>query len=487
MSPLIRHGLINAAALTALLIGFFAWSDRSDLASMRARTALEEQARVDVALVALEAEVKNVAAMALTLAASSSVRDHVKGIGTESAAGDFFIQMRHHPRLLQLRVLDDLGNETLRVNQIDGKPVVAPSEQLQPKANQYYVQESRALAPAEVYLSRLDLNMERGVVEQPERLVWRAVTPVGDDGSSVVVNANGQMLLSLLRDVRLLNGDEAPAWAAGQGQVWAGGLRTWAELNLFGRRMVLLAEHPSPRRGALLSLAAPTWVIFMLFAGLMAWMQANRADNLARLQSMNALLMQSREEERREVARWLHDELGQRVTAIALHLSRGAAASDPSIRGDALSSARHAVDTVLGRLHLLANELRTPVLDDLGLQAALQELVQGVGVTIEADVRVDAHVLPRLAEQAYRIVEEAIRNAERHAECNKVTVKVVTTKASLVLDVADDGKGLSLHHADGLGLMGLRERVAAMGGTLALTSRLGAGTRIEVCLPLGPV
>lgn len=482
----LSYALANAVVLTlawALLAG---WSLSRDREARRAQLETAQAGRVAAATEGLAAELEGLAAVARSLAGSSGVVAFL-GDGDRSAVEhDFAAHVRHHTGLTQVRLVGAAGQELVRVNGgLDGPEVVAPSE-LQEKGHRYYVQESRALIPGEVYLSRLDLNMEWGQVAAPAARVLRVVTRTAEGGPWVVLNADGEGLVQRLAGVSLSNEDEVPEWARGSGQRWNGELRTWATHEALGRRLTLVARAeasgvaPSPGPSVLLSV----WVILLGVATVLGALQASRTQAHARLRELGGELMRAHEAERRRVARWLHDELGQQATAVALQIDRGVGAADPARRSEALVRAREGADAILKRLGSLGRELRTPVLDDLGLTEALEELAREQAVAVELELELPDDLPADVALQAYRIVQEALRNAVRHARCGRVRVSISVSGRELSVRVQDDGTGALTPRAAGLGMRGMRERAELLGGGLEVHGTSGEGTVVLARLPL---
>ena len=484
----LRHGILNGLVVSVLLLAVVVGSLRLDRIGERARLEAREQLAVEAGMAVLETEVEDLAAIARTLAGSSGVRAFLSTRDRDDVESDFTALIRHHRRVSQVRLLDDRGREQVRVQRGPQGVEVVGGADLQGKADRYYVQESRDLAPGEVYLSRLDLNVENGVVEEPAHPVLRVVTAT-DSGSYVVLNADGTALVGRLSGVQMLVDDQVPGWATGDGQIWEGELlKTWAEQELYGRRLTVLSQRAWPARAWLLPtlvVALPAWALLLVLGALLARYQAAREDAEARLRRLTKLSMSAHEDERREVARWLHDELGQQVTAVALQVERGAAMDDPIRREQAFSAAVDAVGAVLSKVHSLARELRTPVLDDLGLPDALEELARASGKRCDLDLAIDHPVPSAVSEQAYRIAEEAVRNAVRHSSCEQISVRVATGDGFLIVRVADDGAGFVQGMGDGLGLLGMRERAELMGGVLSVNTAPGKGTVVQAKLPLG--
>ena len=201
--------------------------------------------------------------------------------------------------------------------------------------------------------------------------------------------------------------------------------------------------------------------------------------------------VQAQEAERKRLARELHDETGQALTSILL----GLAAVESSKRAEeahaAAAELRGLVVETLQNVRRLAVELRPSALDDFGLEPALRRLGEtvreGGTLDVQVETRLGAVRLPADVETAlYRIVQEALTNAVKHAGANHVSV-VVTRKATGVqVMIEDDGSGFdpAARSTGGLGLLGMRERVELLDGTLAIDASPGAGTTLIVELPL---
>jgi PAS domain S-box-containing protein len=212
--------------------------------------------------------------------------------------------------------------------------------------------------------------------------------------------------------------------------------------------------------------------------------EANRALGEASLR-----VIEAQERERRSLARELHDEIGQALSAMALRLrlllaAHGIADDDPQ----AAPLNRMLADT-LEQTRSLSLQLRPPQLDDFGLPSAMRALIQRLfadtGVHCELEIEGVRDGTPdRAAVTAYRIVQESLTNVLRHADARHVRVELLGDAQALRLKVIDDGRGFDAGAvAAGLGLPGIRERVALHGGTLALRSHAGLGTALEAVLP----
>jgi len=211
-----------------------------------------------------------------------------------------------------------------------------------------------------------------------------------------------------------------------------------------------------------------------------------------RLQSLSRRLLDVREDEDRHIARELHDEIGQLITALKLTL--GVFERQPVEQAKArVPEAQALVDDLMTRVRNLSLALRPGVLDDLGLLPAL--LWHFERYTARTEVRVDfkhtgleRRFAPQVETAAYRIVQEALTNVARHAKASEVTVRLSADAATLGIQVEDAGAGFdadaALASVATSGLAGMRERAALLGGRFALDSAPGKGTRLVAELPV---
>jgi signal transduction histidine kinase len=200
----------------------------------------------------------------------------------------------------------------------------------------------------------------------------------------------------------------------------------------------------------------------------------------------------AQELERRRLARELHDETGQALTSILLSLRTVEEAGDERELRAAVGEVRELVRSTLQDVRQLAVELRPKVLDDFGLFAALERLTESFGEQTGMSVHFQqtwptSDRLPAEIETAlYRIVQESLTNIVKHARATSVSVVLTRKDDSVSVVVEDDGVGFEPHLAReaGIGLVGMRERVALLGGRLAIESRPGAGTTFVAEVPL---
>jgi two-component system sensor histidine kinase UhpB len=199
--------------------------------------------------------------------------------------------------------------------------------------------------------------------------------------------------------------------------------------------------------------------------------------------------LNAQEEERARVARDLHDEVNQALTGLLLRLEAAREKAPPELAAE-LAEIRTLANQAMQELLSLARQLRPTALDDLGLRAAVAGAVseldrQGaVAAGFEAegalgDLPADVQLV------VYRVAQEALSNAVRHADAAHVEVRLGREDDTVTLAVADDGRGFAFDRIDaGLGLSGMRERALLVGGDLQVESRPGEGTRVRLKVPI---
>jgi PAS domain S-box-containing protein len=205
-----------------------------------------------------------------------------------------------------------------------------------------------------------------------------------------------------------------------------------------------------------------------------------RADLIA----SRARLVKAGDEQRRRLERNLHDGAQQRFVSVVLklRLARARLASHPEATGDLLDDASRELDVALQELREIARGLHPAILGDLGLRRALDALAERL--TIAVDIDASSEPLPEHVEATvYYIVSEALTNVAKHAAATRARVSVHRDGAVLRCEVADDGRG-GADTTSGTGILGLRDRAEAAGGTLSLVSPPGRGTVVVAVLPL---
>ncbi len=221
--------------------------------------------------------------------------------------------------------------------------------------------------------------------------------------------------------------------------------------------------------------------------------RASVAVELSKLVARDTLqrVVTAQEAERRRLARELHDETGQALTSILLGLKSVEDAADDGQRAAAVAQLRGLVRETLQDVRQLAVDLRPTALDDFGLVPALERLIEGfresTGIGVDFHASLPPSRLPPEVETAlYRIVQEALTNIVKHARASQVSILLASRPSSVTAVIEDDGVGFDLAsaRADGLGLVGMRERVSLLGGRLAIETTPEAGTTCRAEVPL---
>src|SRR5581483_10021280 len=209
------------------------------------------------------------------------------------------------------------------------------------------------------------------------------------------------------------------------------------------------------------------------------------------LKELSARLVSAQEEERRAISRELHDEVGQSLSALLMEAGNAVANVPPDAihvrqHVDSIKKLAEASVNIIRNMTLL---LRPSMLDDFGLVPALEwqarEVSKRTGIRMQITAADSAGELPdALKTCIYRVVQEALHNCARHAQARTVRVVVRQEDSRIVLFVEDDGRGFDARRVRGLGLVGMEERVHHLGGVFQVSSSPGAGTRVEVELPV---
>lgn len=209
-----------------------------------------------------------------------------------------------------------------------------------------------------------------------------------------------------------------------------------------------------------------------------------------RLRRLTARQQQAVEDERRHIAREVHDELGQLLTALKIDLGWLNHRLDDGPLQARIVAMTEVVDTTMKTVRRIASRLRPPLLDELGPGPALDWLVQDAcsraGLKYQIHTALNGQVLSEQQSLAiFRICQEALTNVARHARAHCVEVDLRTENGQLILRVSDDGVGISRDQVKtSLGLLGLQERCTLLGGQLSIEGSPGQGTRVEAAIPL---
>ncbi len=257
-------------------------------------------------------------------------------------------------------------------------------------------------------------------------------------------------------------------------------------------------------RTRLVSMGVGTLVV-ALFVAVMASRHVNRlqrqierqrsieSENREDLERLSARLVDVQEQERRSLARELHDAVGQALTAVKMDIGI-ALRSDVDARGrSALEEARDISEDALRSVRDMSQLLHPSALDDFGLPATLTTYLRNFshrsGIRAQLAETLDARLAPEIEVCVYRIVQEALSNVAKHSGATACTVSLNSGGRILRLTIEDNGRGIGpvatrVKSARGLGLIGMRERAQALGGTFTIGERDGGGTVVSVSLPL---
>lgn len=221
------------------------------------------------------------------------------------------------------------------------------------------------------------------------------------------------------------------------------------------------------------------------------WVESELREVNDQLRQLSASLQTVREEERTRISRELHDELGQQLTGLKLsftwlatRLREGRATNASSV-----DEMREQLDAAVTSVKRISSELRPLILDDLGFDEAVswhaREFSKRSALEVALNLPAAREVQDdNLATALFRIVQESLTNAARHANATRIRIDLVATANRLVLTISDNGQGISDHAGrGGIGIVSMRERVNSIGGKFSIVSGAGVGTTIEVIVP----
>jgi signal transduction histidine kinase len=337
--------------------------------------------------------------------------------------------------------------------------------------------------------THISLARHRGIEGTPQvEALLKPGLPLDD--LPVLKAACRDRKLMLIADVRL-----APRWRSISGLEW---VRSFAAVPLTQENHVvgliaLLSDQvdffSQPSIDQLQVFAAHAELAFQN-ARLYEEMRASRQE----LQALSRRLVGVQEEERRSIARELHDEAGQALTLLRVELEvLERKVDDPQQVILGTTQLKQIVEEIMQNLHRLAVNLRPASLDQLGLAAALHQHGASVSAAHHVEVQVEAlnldDRLPAdLEVTLYRIVQESLNNVVRHAGARHADVILERRDGRVIAVIEDDGYGFdpeAVRQTDRLGLLGMRERAEALGGTLIVDSAPGSGTTVRVEVPVG--
>ena len=261
--------------------------------------------------------------------------------------------------------------------------------------------------------------------------------------------------------------------------------------NLAAQRAEVARRHAAFRddlhrllwQTVLLGLVVAVVVVFRLSV-----LERRSEDAENQMRELSQQLVNTQEEERKNLARELHDHVAQVLTGLRMELGRIERIS-PAV-GSAVSECKNLVDDMFLTVRNLALGLRPSMLDDFGLQAALEwhgrDFMSRYAINVDLDMNGDFDTLPdKHRTCVYRVVQEAMTNCVRHAEAKNIQVGVSAEGGQLRVSVSDDGVGLDpAHRRKGLGLRGIDERVKELQGTMTISRQDLRGTSLIVRLPL---
>ena len=320
-----------------------------------------------------------------------------------------------------------------------------------------------------------DASWHRQVIERGEIMILRQ-----DDPSKAVSETECRIALSegiqsaLL--IPLMVGDRT------LGVVSLGEMRSW-------QRIPFTAD-----RARLCQAMANATAVAIEKAQLLDAVTRHRRD----LQRLSAQLINAQEAERRRISRELHDEVGQALTMISINLAaieKELLSELPPMARERLAEAGSLADQTLEQIRELSLDLRPTMLDDLGLISTLRWYMNRYAKRLNIEVKFEAIELgarlPADIETVlYRAAQEALTNVARHAQANRVNVRLERKVSTVVAFIEDNGQGFDVEKLAGrdvsergVGLLGIRERVASLGGSFSIQSRPGQGTRLTIEIP----
>ena len=253
--------------------------------------------------------------------------------------------------------------------------------------------------------------------------------------------------------------------------------------RLLGRLLLVYVVIISFLLGLILLLARASTVRRMA--------QYSLQQSEVRLRVLTSKLLSTQEDERRQISRELHDDLGQRITAICLDLERALQPGREAARESCTARALEESQRILDRVKEYSLRFRPQILDDLGLRDAVQSHLSAfedrTGIDTDALLNLQDEDIPHnISENVFRILQEALNNVSKYAATERVHMRLGASSGRIELTVRDEGAGFA---EDGvsdtsLGILGMRERAELLGGTFSISSREGAGTEVRAVIPI---
>ncbi len=327
------------------------------------------------------------------------------------------------------------------------------------------------------------LQLSRGFVLRPVHALavplaigWAWVTIYGIDSMLVAGISATVLLASVTIWTGIVFWQGRDRVSSGAAHLLAGAFVLWGLHHL---------DYPLLRGfgvAVLYGVFADVLFLFAIGLGLLFLLLGNERQRLkartTELEQLTRLMLRVQEDERRRIARELHDEFGQVLTAVKIELELDGRQQAGALVGRALSQVRD-----------LSNLLRPTALDDLGLVAALRALAADfsartrITVSLEPD-GASRPLNPDVEVLVYRVVQEGLTNVARHARASDVWVRITSDATSLRLVIEDNGRGAANGASPHLGWLGMRERVTALGGRLSIGTAEGRGVRLDAQIPL---
>jgi len=215
---------------------------------------------------------------------------------------------------------------------------------------------------------------------------------------------------------------------------------------------------------------------------------------IARMRTLASLTIRAQDEERARLARELHESTAQSLAALGYELAAAARDAESPAQRERLLALRGRTGALLEEVRGMAQAMHPTVLDDVGVEAALEWLARKTRERTRLDVEVYALVAStdrfpaEIESTLYRVAQESLRNAEQHAGARTVRITLMQGPRVIDLDVVDDGAGFDVEEAEtrrpGMGLFAMRERVALVHGQFEVVSTAGQGTRVHASIPV---
>jgi signal transduction histidine kinase len=217
-------------------------------------------------------------------------------------------------------------------------------------------------------------------------------------------------------------------------------------------------------------------------------------ESREKFRNLSAYLQAAREEERRSIAREIHDELGQALTTIKLELSllQEEVLHDASAATDRIQSLKERVDETIHTVKAIITKLRPGLLDDLGLTAAIEwqanDFQRHTGIVCDVSMKPEeVNINPEISTAMFRIFQETLTNITRHSGATRVSVRLHQRGDALELQVQDNGRGITseeINDPKSFGLIGIRERAQYWHGIVDIEGKAGFGTIVTIRFPL---